>query len=47
MSPISGELEALTNTGKKQTYITGHQDTTKYNETNTTGSGWKLIKYKQ
>ena len=31
------------NTGTKQTYITGHQDSTEFNETHTTESGWKLI----
>ena len=39
MRLISGEPETLTNTGKNQTYITGHQDTTENNNTNTTESG--------
>ena len=47
MRPFLGaEPEVLTNTGKKQTYITGHPDTIEYNETNTTESGWKLTQYK-
>ena len=47
MRHFSGEPEALTNTGKKTTYITGHQATTEYNKTNTTESvGGKEIQYK-
>ena len=36
MRPFSSEPETLTNTGKKTTYITGHQATTDYIKTNTT-----------
>ena len=43
MRLISVGPEALTNTGQKQSYITGHQGSAEYNETSITDSGWKLI----